>query len=140
MDKTALELFDDVTAEEWQELLERPEDDSVCEFERLRWPSTLQSLVELLVADLERENVANARGLAAKLTSSLAVYFGGRDIYIPKGDVLKTSLRNIQIWRDFTGRNIEQLAAQHNLTERQITAIIKEQRKLELQRRQRVLF
>ncbi|STQ75519.1 Mor transcription activator family protein [Grimontia hollisae] len=139
MDNTALDLFD-MSAEQWEDLLAATENETVVEFNRQRWPSTLQSLVELLRVELEREKIPNATGVAAKLTTSLAIYFGGRDIYIPKGDTLKASLRDIQIWRDFNGRNIEQLAAQHNLTERQITSIIKEQRKAEVERRQRKLF
>ncbi|OZS45289.1 Mor transcription activator family protein [Photobacterium sanguinicancri] len=106
---------------------------------RKRWPSTLQSLSEVLNSELKRAKVDEPH-LADKLTIALGHYFGGRDIYIPNGSKLKSALRNISIWREYNGRNIEQLANHHKLTERQITEIIREQRQAELKRRQRELF
>ncbi|MGF1688725.1 transcriptional regulator [Photobacterium japonica] len=106
---------------------------------RQRWPSTLQSLSEVLNSELKRANI-EAPHLADKLTIALGHYFGGRDIYIPTGTKLKSALRNIAIWREYNGRNIEQLANHHKLTERQITEIIREQRQAEVKRRQRELF
>ncbi|MGF1727190.1 Mor transcription activator family protein [Photobacterium nomapromontoriensis] len=106
---------------------------------RQRWPSTLQSLSEVLNSELKRANI-EAPHLADKLTIALGHYFGGRDIYIPTGIKLKSALRNISIWREYNGRNIEQLANHHKLTERQITEIIREQRQAEVKRRQRELF
>ncbi|WP_414811590.1 Mor transcription activator family protein [Photobacterium profundum] len=38
----------------------------------------------------------------------------------------------MSIWREYNGRNIEQLAATHKLTERQITEIVREQRQAEV--------
>ncbi|MDX1301208.1 Mor transcription activator family protein [Photobacterium sp.] len=106
---------------------------------RQRWPSTLQSLSEVLNSELKRAKI-DAPHLADKLTIALGHYFGGRDIYIPNGSKLKSALRNIEIWREYNGRNIEQLANYHKLTERQITEIIREQRQAEVKRRQRSLF
>lgn len=106
---------------------------------RKRWPSTLQSLSEVLNSELKRAKVDEPH-LADKLTIALGHYFGGRDIYIPTGNKLKIALRNIDIWREFNGRNIEQLAARHKLTERQVTQIVRGQRLAEVQRRQRALF
>ncbi|UTV30184.1 Mor transcription activator family protein [Photobacterium atrarenae] len=106
---------------------------------RQRWPSTLQSLSEVLNNELNRANVKDPE-LADKLTIALGHYFGGRDIYIPTGTKLKSALRNIAIWREYNGRNIEQLASHYKLTERQITEILREQRQAEVKRRQRELF
>ncbi|WP_087022458.1 Mor transcription activator family protein [Thaumasiovibrio subtropicus] len=104
-----------------------------------RWPSSLQSIAELFRFELERSGVTDPH-IANKLVLSLGHYLGGRDIYIPNGNILKTAVRNIQIWRDFNGRNIEALAVQYQLSERQITSILKEQRTAEVKRRQRALF
>lgn len=106
---------------------------------RQRWPSTLQSLSEVLNSELKRSNIEDPH-LADKLTIALGHYFGGRDIYIPNGTKLKSALRNIAIWREYNGRNIEMLANRYKLTERQITEIIREQRQAEVKRRQRELF
>lgn len=131
------EIFHTDTSE--LELLINSVDDIADDNVRQRWPSTLQSLSEVLNSELKRANINNPH-LADKLTIALGHYFGGRDIYIPTGNKLKLALRNIAIWREFNGRNIEQLAARYQLTERQITQVVKEQRQAEMQRRQRNLF
>ncbi|ELR65867.1 prophage MuSo1, positive regulator of late transcription, putative [Photobacterium marinum] len=131
------EIFHTDTSE--LELLINSVDDIADDNVRQRWPSTLQSLSEVLNCELKRANINNPH-LADKLTIALGYYFGGRDIYIPTGNKLKLALRNIAIWREFNGRNIEQLAARYQLTERQITQVVKEQRQAEMQRRQRSLF
>lgn len=106
---------------------------------RQRWPSTLQSLSLLLDDELKRAQV-NEPHLADRLIIALSHYFGGREIYIPADSKLKLALRNIAIWRNYNGRNIEQLAKRYNLTERLITEVIREQRQAEMRRRQRELF
>lgn len=131
------EIFHTDTSE--LELLINSVDDIDNDNVRQRWPSTLQSLSEVLNSELDRAGI-KAPHLADKLTIALGHYFGGRDIYIPNGSKLKSALRNIEIWREYNGRNIEQLAATHKLTERQITEVVREQRQAEVRRRQRSLF
>ncbi|MDO6497347.1 Mor transcription activator family protein [Photobacterium sanguinicancri] len=131
------EIFNTEAAE--LEMLINNVSDIADEQVRQRWPSTLQSLSEVLNSELKRAKV-DAPHLADKLTIALGHYFGGRDIYIPTGTKLKSALRNIDIWREYNGRNIEQLANRYKLTERQITEILREQRLAELTRRQRELF
>ncbi len=131
------EIFTE-TSDELQTLLDNVEQIANDDI-RQRWPSTLQSLSELLHLELKRQGIDQPY-LSDKLVISLSHYFGGRDIYIPTPNNLQVALRNIQIWRDFDGRNTEQLAIQHQLTERQITSILKEQRAAEFHRRQRALF
>ncbi|WP_022944638.1 Mor transcription activator family protein [Pseudoalteromonas ruthenica] len=107
---------------------------------RKRWPSTLQSLVMLLQRELEKKNIADADKLAEGLTFALSHYFGGRDIYLPTDKRLKAALRDIQIWAEFKGNNVECLAIKFSLTERRVLEIIQEQREAENARRQRSLF
>ncbi|MCG7565878.1 transcriptional regulator [Pseudoalteromonas sp. CnMc7-15] len=107
---------------------------------RKRWPSTLQSLVILLKRELKKKNIADADKVAEGLTFALSHYFGGRDIYLPTDQRLKAALRDIQIWSEFKGNNVECLAVKFSLTERRVLEIIQEQRKAENARRQRSLF
>ncbi len=105
-----------------------------------RWPANLQSLCELMRSTLEKRNVKDAIIVSEIMTTALSVYMGGRHLYIPNGDRLKKALRDIRIWRDFKGNNIEALSRQHHLTERHITQIVAEQKAAEIARRQRKLF
>ncbi|WP_299494930.1 Mor transcription activator family protein [uncultured Shewanella sp.] len=105
-----------------------------------RWPSTLQSLCELMRVTLEGYKVTNALMLSEALATSLSTYLGGRDVYIPNGERLKDALRDIQIWREFRGNNLELLSRSYGLTERRVSQIIAEQRAAFVARKQRKLF
>ncbi|WP_299001705.1 Mor transcription activator family protein [uncultured Shewanella sp.] len=105
-----------------------------------RWPSTLQSLCELMRVTLEGYKVNNALMLSEALATSLSTYLGGRDVYIPNGERLKDALRDIQIWREFKGNNLELLSRSYGLTERRVSQIIAEQRAAFVARKQRKLF
>jgi Mor family transcriptional regulator len=105
-----------------------------------RWPSTLQSLCELMRVTLEGNNVANAIMVSEALATTLSTYLGGRDMYIPNGERLKDALRDIRIWREFKGNNLEVLARDNSLTERRVSQIIAEQRAAFVARKQRRLF
>lgn len=74
------------------------------------------------------------------INSSDLLCLGSRDMYIPNGERLKDALRDIQIWREFKGDNIESLSRKFGLTERRITQIIKFQRAAYVARNQRSLF
>ncbi|WP_218997449.1 Mor transcription activator family protein [Shewanella algae] len=105
-----------------------------------RWPSTLQSLCELMRVTLEGHAISNSVQISEALATTLSTYLGGRDIYIPNGDRLKDALRDIRIWREFKGNNLEQLSRDYGLTERRVGQIIAEQRAAFLARKQRRLF
>ena len=105
-----------------------------------RWPANLQSLCELVRQTLEKRNIKDSERVSEVLTTALSVYMGGRHLYIPNGDRLKKALRDIRIWRDFKGNNIEALSREYHLTERHITQIIADQRAAAIARRQRNLF
>lgn len=123
----ALEQLDNLSDDERQAL-------------QSRWPETLQSLSELLRVTLDAKGIKDSAKLADALATTLGTYLGGRHLYIPTGERLKAALRDIAIWRDFTGRNLEQLARQYGLTERRIAQILQAQRQAEKARRQRQLF
>jgi Mor family transcriptional regulator len=105
-----------------------------------RWPSTLQSLCDVMRQTLIQHNIANVDHISEALATSLSAYLGGRDIYIPNGERLKDALRDIRIWREFKGNNLEQLSRDYGLTERRISQIVAEQRAAFVVRKQRRLF
>ena len=105
-----------------------------------RWPSTLQSIFELMRITLEGQKVSNAMVISEALATTLSTYLGGRDLYIPNGERLKDALPDIRIWREFKGHNPEQLSSDYGLTERRVSQIIAEQRAAFVARKQRRLF
>ena len=105
-----------------------------------RWPSTLQSLSALMQVTLKKHGISNADRISEDLATGLSLYFGGRDMYIPNGESLKKALRDIKIWNEFKGNNLEQLSRDYGLTERRISEIIAEQRAVLVARKQRRLF
>lgn len=105
-----------------------------------RWPSTLQSLSALMQVTLKKHGISNADRISEDLATGLSLYFGGRDMYIPNGESLKKALRDIKIWHEFKGNNLEQLSRVYGLTERRISEIVAEQRAAFVARKQRRLF
>lgn len=105
-----------------------------------RWPSTLQSLCDVLLVTLKQHNIVNAERVSEDLAASLSTYLGGRDVYIPNGERLQKALRDIKIWREFKGNNLEQLSRNYGLTERRVSEIVAEQRAALVARKQRRLF
>ena len=132
------ELFGE-SVEQLQDCLSKLSVDDAAEV-RKRWPSNLQSLALLIESQLTKASVNNPQGVGEAITLAIGHYFGGRDVYIPTDQRLKAALRNIQIWQEYKGNNIEQLANKFKLTERRIAEIIQHQRSVETERRQRRLF
>ena len=101
------------------------------------WPQTLADLVDImedhLVRNCENEQV-QARRLARELAVVLAKYFGGQPIYIPKGKQLTLAIRDTQIWHEFRGKNINELARRYQLTHMRIYDIVKKQRALHMEK------
>lgn len=58
---------------------------------------------------------------------NLVKNFSGSNVYIPKTATLIAKRRNRQIYNEFNGSNIKQLAKSYNLSEIQIRRIIAEE-------------
>lgn len=127
-------LLQDATPEELQRFLD--EDASLPESQR-RWPQELAALLRVMETTLVRLGVDSARAfaLAAAQAADLAIYRGGRLLYLPQGQRLKLALRDAEIWRQFTGRNHQELADAHGLALQSIYEILREQRALNMDRR-----
>lgn len=109
--------------------------------DRRVWPDTLAELVDVFTDHLERREGHSrdqARAEAQDLIVVLAHHFGGRRLYLPGYKPLRLALRDLQIWRDFDGRNIAVLESQWQLTRQQIYNIIAVQRRRHKNRRQEI--
>lgn len=104
------------------------------------WPKLLGELVDVVEAQLSRDGLNQPRRHAQRVMMALAHFGGGKIIYLPRGQKLRTALRNHEIWRRFNGKNVRELADEYRLTAIQIYNIIREQRALHRKRHQRDLF
>lgn len=109
---------------------------------RAKWPKALADLVSVIEAAYLRAGDAPeaARTRAFVTVRALSRYAGGRQLYMPKGDVLERALRDRDIWARYKGNNVDDLAEAFELTVVQIYSIIAEQRALHRQRLQPSLF
>ncbi|WP_337840491.1 Mor transcription activator family protein [Rheinheimera sp.] len=103
-------------------------------------PALLQSLVEIFGACLKSQGLKEPQPVAEKLVITLAEAYGGIYTYLPRNEKLKAELRNIRMYREFNGRNVDELAQRYDITTVQVYAILREQTLAEKARRQMKLF
>ena len=68
--------------------------------------------------------------MSFSIIAELANYFGGRQFYLPRGEVLERNLRDAEIFRLVGRVKVLELSERFNLTQAQIYNIIKKQRAL----------
>lgn len=107
-----------------------------------RWPSTLAELVDVLRALFIKRGRSAGDATVEAQHAALAIgeYLGGRQIYLPCGESLKTALRDRGIYIEYNGRNKAELARRHGITERRVEQIAAEQRSIALRKLQGRLF
>lgn len=110
----------------------------VAEIDEHRWPKAMAEFIDVLAASALRSklvaNEAEAQKYARWCVLTLGKHFGGRQVYLPKGDHLDKALRDNQIWHEFNGKNHEALAEKYRLTVVGIYRIIATQRQLHINR------
>jgi len=99
-------------------------------------------MLRVLEALNKRGGVADTPAFATAQASVLALaeYFGGRMVYLPKGDRLRIALRDAEMWRAFSGKNVPELAAHYDLSEIHVYSLLKKQRALHQRKLQGRLF
>lgn len=109
-----------------------------------RWPQLLADIVDLFCAELSRQgyDAPAAKLSAGKLVGVLAHYYGGRAAYLPTGDILKSALRDNQLFLEWSQSNgdIDGLAGKYSLTNSTVYAILRQQMRLHRKRYQADLF
>lgn len=100
-----------------------------------RYEGTLAGMVQsaLLALTAGGLPLAEARALACEVIDRIATDFGGGNVYLPRNDALKRTLRNLGIWHEYDGtphgpHGIGMLAKKHQLTEIAVYRIIEAQR------------
>lgn len=107
--------------------------------ERLREVAVYLYLQLIEEPELVGLGLPRLASLALAQTERLSCEIGGGNFYMHKGQSYRLSLRDRQIWSDFTGTNFSYLAKKYNLSEMRIRQILDEIRRQEIERRQGAL-
>lgn len=112
------------------------------EIPETKWAPLLADMLRVLEARFVRNGVPAEEAFkrAADVVLAISEYFGGRSVYLPKGEQLAAALRHAAIWRKFNGRNVPELAAEFELSEIHVYAVLKAQRALAQRKLQGRLF
>lgn len=119
------------------------QDDSILEhmgneMEGSRFPSLLAELNALLRHELERLGYDPRHSI--ELVVAISGKIGGMQVYFPRGRRLEQLVRDMRIWRDFSGRNVPELVERYQVTYKTVYKAINRMRRLEHQKRQPSLF
>lgn len=125
------------------ELFDDFQDDSILDhvdeqIESSRFPSLLAELNALLRHELER--LGADPKLSIELVAAISGKIGGMQVYFPRGQSLEFLIRDMKIWRDFTGHNVPELVERYHVTYKTVYKAIKRMRRLEHRKHQMPLF
>jgi Mor family transcriptional regulator len=102
------------------------------------YPDLLEQIGQVVYLRLTQHDVVRDRAvlLAFEITEAIRSEIGGVQQYIPRGQSYDLSLRDQQIWQEFTGDNLQKLAHKYALTEMQVRNIVNRARRREQATRQ----
>ncbi|ECI5214676.1 transcriptional regulator [Salmonella enterica subsp. diarizonae] len=103
-----------------------------------RYPALLAELNDLLRKELARLGVEPVHSL--EIVVAICKHLGGGQVYIPRGQVLDSLIRDLRIWNDFNGRNINELAAHYGVSYKTVYKAIRRMRQLKYRQYQPTLF
>ena len=102
-----------------------------------RYEGTLAGMVQSALQALCAGGLPlpEARALACEVVDRIAMDFGGGQVYLPRNDALRRTLRNLSIWHEYDGtphgpHGISALAKKHHLTEIAVYRLIEAQRQV----------
>lgn len=108
------------------------------------WAPLLVDILRVLEALALRRGAEPAAAFDSAQASVLALaeYFGGRMTYLPRGQLLRTALRDAQMWREYDHKpgTVRRLAEKYGMTEIHTYAVLRKQRILHRDRMQGRLF
>lgn len=108
-----------------------------------RWPAMLAALVDVLAATMRRRGRSEEDALmdAQQSAIAIAMYAGGRQMYLPTGETLRKFVRDRRLFLEYKGpANKTALAERYGITERRVEQIVAEQYAIHIRRAQGRLF
>jgi len=106
-------------------------------------PELLQDMaahVQAVLVEYGDIDPDKASGLGQEAVERVARAWGGATIYFPKGDYIHSHRMAQNFWREYNGRNTQELARKHGISLVWAYKIIKNKRAENLARRQGQLF
>lgn len=90
------------------------------------YPEILEDLRDFLRADLQSMGLVDqdCERIALAVTEWIRTYWGGEQLYLPKGRLFKLSNRAQAIEAEFNGKNSRELSKRYDLTERHLYRIV----------------
>ena len=97
-----------------------------------KWPPLLAELVSVMESAFTRDGMPAQAATDQAIAAALAVgeYLGGKLVYIPRGDRLRTALRHAKAWRLWRGDNIEEIMTFLDVCQVRAYKVLSEQREL----------
>lgn len=126
------DLFGDEFTASMEEMLKHLQDLDVEDLKQL-WPARLVEFYEVLSHSLSKSGSITGKEntqLSAVLVTAIANHFGGCSFYLPHNEKLDRAIRDIKIWKAFTGNNHAKLAKQYRVSEMTIRTAIASQYKI----------
>ncbi|HCR2154485.1 TPA: transcriptional regulator [Enterobacter asburiae] len=123
------ELFEDVQDDSILEQLDDGNDSGSS-----RFPTILSELNALLRKELEKLGYDPRHSL--ELVLAISKQIGGIQVYLPRGQALEFFVRDMRIWRDFTGNNVPELVERYQVTYKTVYKAIKRMRRIEIAKKQ----
>ncbi|MCX7134414.1 Mor transcription activator family protein [Aeromonas sp.] len=96
--------------------------------------TTLDDLFSCIGEELKKQGVFSEL-LQASMLIAFCETFGGSNFYVPSGVRVKGVLRDLKMFKEFTGNNIGELSIKYRVSERNVIDIISTQRKLQKESR-----
>jgi len=106
-------------------------------------PELLQDMaahVQAVLTEYGEIDTDKANSLGEEAVERVARAWGGATVYFPKGDYIRSHRKAQKVWRDYNGRNAQEVARKHGISLVWAYDIIKKKRKEEQARRQGLLF
>lgn len=96
------------------------------------WPAALAEFLEVIEDHLVRHGRADwdAQEIAQGVTIALSEYFGGRNMYIPRGETLKRFLRDAEIYNLSGKMRAQDIAKKFGVSFVTVYNVIRRQREL----------
>jgi len=108
------------------------------------WPARLAEFFDVMQHSLKQQKTGlseqDVNLVTATLVTAVAQHFGGLSFYLPHNEKLHRAIRDIKIWKAFTGNNYGQLAKQYRVSEMTIRTAVATQFKLRHRKVQPSLF
>ena len=98
--------------------------------DRSLWPKCFKNIIDIALTELEGSSIPTdkARELIEALLISLSFQCGGRGMYLPQANKLRTRIRNYWMYLDTKELSVNEVASKYEVSINSVYSAIKEQK------------